>query len=58
MAGRYRTSLKPTLIVTGIFLFWAFDAPTPMGDGGLMIWAPLVAIAAYFVHNMLRWIIR
>jgi hypothetical protein len=58
VSNSYKTSFKPALIVSAIYFFLALPVPTPLGTGGLIIWTPFVGIAAYFAHNMLRWIIR
>ncbi len=58
MSNSYRTSLKPTLIVTGIYAMWALGASTSLGTGGMIIFVPVVAVATFVAHNMLRWMIR
>ena len=56
MPRSYRTSLKPTLVITGLFILATAVIPNPMADGAILIVAPIVAIVVYFLHNLLRWI--
>ena len=48
MSSSYRTPLKPTLIVTAIYLVWAWPDAS-------MVFAPVVAIIVYVLHIMFRW---
>lgn len=56
VGSRWRTSIKFPAIMTGLFCLWAIDAPTSMGNGGLLIMAPIVFIVTLFVANIFRWI--
>ena len=58
MDRNWRTSLKPTFFETVLYAFWAASADSPMGPGGYLMHIPFVAIGAYILHSLLRWMIR
>jgi len=53
-----RSALPLAVIATLGFLYWAMDAPTLMGDGGYVIWTPLVFGVAWIVASVVLGVIK
>ena len=58
MPYKRKTPLTPTVIITLIYVVWAWGTPTQMGPGGYVVLAPLVAVTVYALHALGRRFLR